>query len=538
MADIKIQDIIDKMDNFVLSAEQQRELDILLKHHSDTNNIKTMITNAYKFAVIAHEGIFRDSGEPYIVHPVGVAKTLDNIMKADYESICAGLLHDTIEDVEWVSKELLGKIFTTTIAQIVDGVTKVSAKLEGITKEEARERTINKFLRDAIKEPRSICVKLADRVDNIKTIHGISDPERRVRIAKETLLYYVPLARLLSMYEVKDYLEEKCFEIIQTDGKLHDLEKIKSEKKRLYDDNPEIMNFISQATQVDSVTKKNFFVEILKTDPKIKLVTSNTLAHVDFRFKTYAQIKEKLDRLKSTFADKDISLEDVHDLFKFKINVSSVEDCYRAKKAFESFIADRDTGLFFGQPFYVKDYIQNPAFNGYQSIHARYYIRSINLKIQIEFRTFEMKKKAMDGIASCWNYDYKDAKNDMIKYLEEKPFYEDLMDLYTVYNENIAKKSKDISLIEKEFHQGLYDRVYKKRIKVRLDDEEYQERSECTLLDFLTKKHPDYISDGSIFITNGGIISLEDILYDEIIIKRLVSKREESFERTMKRRDI
>lgn len=535
MANIKLQEIIEEINDFALNSDQQSELEILLKHHSDTNNAKSMISNAYKFALIAHKGIFRDSGEPYIVHPVGVANILDNIMKADYESICAGLLHDTIEDVEWVTKELLEKIFTPTIAQIVDGVTKVSAKNEGITKEEARKRTINKFMRNAMKEPRSICVKLADRVDNIKSIHGISDPERRIRIAKETLKYYIPLAGLLSMYEVKDYLEEKCFDIIQTDGKLHDLEELKAEKKRLYDDNQEVMDFINRATQIDNKTKTNFFVEVLKTDPKIKLVTSNTLANVDFKFKTYPQIKEKLDKLRNTFGDKGITLKDVHDLFRFKVNVSSIEDCYRAKKAFESYIPEGENTLFFGQPFYVKDYIQSPAFNGYQSIHARYYIKSIGLKIQIEFRTFEMMKRAMDGIASCWLYDYKDPKNDMINYLKEKPFYEDLQDLINTYNMSITKKNVDRSLVENQFHQGLYDRIYKKRIKIRLDDEEYQEHSECTLLEFLTKRHPEYIEDGSIFIANGGIISFDEKLCDEIIIKRIVSEKEESFERTLKR---
>ena len=534
MANIKVKDMAEKIDAFVLTPDQQKDLDILLKHHSDTNNAKSMITKAYKFAIIAHEGVFRDSGQPYVVHPIGVAKILDNVMNADYESICAGLLHDTIEDVKWVNKDLLEKLFTTTIAQIVNGVTKVSAELEGITKEEAREWTINKFFRDAMKEPRSICVKLADRVDNIKSISGISDPKRRVRIAKETLLYYVPLADLLSMYEVKDYLEDKCFEIIQTDGNLHDLEEIKKEKKRLYDDNPVVMNFINQVSQIDSETKTNFFIDVLKTDPKIKLVTSNPKANLDFRFKTYLKIKEKLDHLRNTFGDDQITLEDVHDLFRFKINVSSIEDCYRAKKAFESYIAEGDNELFFGEPFYVKDYIQKPAFNGYQAIHARYYIKSINLKIQIEFRTFEMMKKAMDGIASCWNYDYKDPKEDMLEYLKEKPFYKDLEVLCNMYYEKISKKNADRALIEKEFHQGLYDWVYKKRIKVILDGIEYQVRSECTLFDFLVMLGSEYENDGSVFITNGGIISFDDKLYDEIIIKRIAPQKEESFERKLK----
>ena len=92
----------------------------------------------------------------------------------------------------------------------------------------------------------------------------------------------------------------------------------------------------------------------------------------------YGKIKEKLDHLRNTFGDDQITLEDVHDLFRFKINLSSIEDCYRAKKAFESYIAEGDNELFFGEPFYVKDYIQKPAFNGYQAIHARYYIKSIN----------------------------------------------------------------------------------------------------------------------------------------------------------------
>lgn len=507
-----------------LSSELQEALDELLVHHSEFNRYKDMITRAFKFAVKAHKGVKRKSGEDYVMHPIRVAKIMDD-MKADYETICASLLHDTIEDVEEVTYDLISNEFGPTIADMVDDVTKFS--LKGATKEDEVIKTINKNVSSILKDPRSICIKLADRLDNMRTISGHSDSEKRIKIAQQTLDVYVPLAGMLSMYAIKEELEERSFEVIQKDNGLKDYENLKKLRKEKYEDNDMVMAFIGKVTQTDLIPR------ILKEyDPNIKLISSSASKHVDFKFKSYYQINEKMKKIDEN------NMDEIHDLIKIRINTNNVDDCYKAIKAIEHYKKDGDNEEFFGKPFYYKDYIKKPAFNGYQSIHARYYIKSIGLTVQIEYRTFLMRNKAINGIASCWNYDHTYPTSDMKEFLYKLPFYEDLLELCNTYKNESRLKKKEQTIIERELYSGFEKKIFAKRIKVKLDNEEYQVYNGCTFDELLHKKHPEYKNDYSVFERKGCFIKPSDIIEDEDIISRYVQETEESYQRSLKRRDV
>ena len=506
-----------------LTDEQQTQLQYLLKHHSDTEHAKKTITNAFKFAVKAHEGVKRKSGDDYVSHPIAVATQLCN-MHADFETICAGLLHDTVEDVDVVTTEMLSHEFTPTIADLVDGVTKVSPK--GATKEEAKISTVNKLILSIEKDPRIIIIKLVDRMHNMSTIYGHPKPSKRVELAQQTLDIFVPLARMFSMYAIKDYLEERCYEIIQNNGLSpqelaeakakedyvpSEFDKLETERKEKYECNDEVMQFIAKSAKT---SKNPFLFEMLKTDPKIKLSMSDPKVHVDFKFKIFSQISSKMKALGLE------SMEQIDDLMKFIVNLNSVDDCYRAVNAIESYQKEGESEPYFGKAFYFKDYIKKPAFNGYQSIHARYYAKEIKKNIQIEFRTFEMKSKAVDGIASCWDYDRKNPVNKMLEFLKGLPFYDDLIELCGEYNGS-KYSSKNRQQIELRLFNGLKNKIFAKRIRIRLGDEEYQEHKDCTLAELLRKHHFEYRTDGSMFQINGAYVMQHQILKDGDVIFRI-----------------
>lgn len=526
-----------------LTPDQQEALDKLLAHHSDLNHYKQMITRAFKFAVKAHEGVKRKTGEDYVMHPIRVACIMDD-QKADYETICAALLHDTIEDVKWVTYDIVVNEFGPNVAKLVDGVTKASIK--GATKEEEVIKTIIGIFFAFIDDPRSILIKFADRLDNMNSIKGHDKPEKRIAIAEQTLNIYVPLARMMSVYSIKEKLEELSFKVIQEDKGLKDLENLKKERKRLFEDDDRIMAFIGKVTQTDLIPR------ILKEyDPKFRLISSNTRKHVDFKFKTYSQIFEKMQNLQLD------DIKQIHDLIEISINTNGVEDCYRAIKAIENYKRDGEDEPFFGKPFYYKDYINKEAFNGYQAIHARYYIKSIDQVVQFEYRTFQMRNKAINGIASCWNYDHTDPVYDMKQYLYKLPFCEDLLELCNKYKNdtknNKVKKLVTQSEIDRNFYDGLF-KIINKRIGITLDNsilndidnptelekntpiiEDHQVRNGLTLGELLRKKHPEYLSDGSKFQINGADVPLHYKLKDRDVIKRVSFERKKDYQRINKK---
>ena len=392
-------------EDVVLNEELEQMLNTLLKHHSSNENIKRTITKAFKFAVKAHEGTERKSGEPYVTHPIAVATILDS-MKADYETICAALLHDTIEDVEGVDANVISREFSTTISRLVEGVTKVSSNNNDKT--EGFKLTVNKLMLSLLDDPRIFIIKLADRLHNIKTIYGHSRQSKRDEICNQTLEVFVPLAGLLSMYDIKEEKDARLTEFIYG-------------------------------------AKEIIIPGILK-EFGIKLNVDKS-KNIEFKCKSCFQINE--DLVNNGYSN----MSQINNLLKFRINLKDVPNCYAAFGAINSEFT----------PLGNEIYINNPAFNGYEAIHARNEIKlnyDYSRIFQFEYRTFDMKNRANNGIASCWNYDNDYANGEMSEFLEKLPFYPDLHDLCLKYNSHL--------LNDDQLYEELKTKIFAKRIIINI----------------------------------------------------------------------
>ena len=321
-----------------------------------------LIRQSYELALKQHDGQFRKSGDPYIQHPIEVAYMLA-CLKVSPETICAGFLHDVLEDTE-ISKEKIISQFGQDVADIVDGVTKIG-KLKYLTKERALAKTHQKILLAMAKDIRVILVKLVDRVHNMRTLE-FQPREKQVKIAQETLELYAPLAHRIGMYRVKAELEDTAFKYIDPDKY-------------------EIINN-------ELTVEKNAHIEDINN---MKTIIEEQLNHSNI--KNY-QIKGRVKNIYSIngkMLKKSLELNQIYDLMALRVIVDSIEDCYRV------------LGLIHGRwnplPGRFKDYIATPKPNLYQSLHTT--ILGEKGKIyEIQIRTYEMDRIAEYGIAAHWSY--------------------------------------------------------------------------------------------------------------------------------------
>lgn len=322
-----------------------------------------IIRKAYDIAKEKHEGQFRKSGDPYIQHPVEVAYILSTI-HAGPNTIVAGLLHDVLEDTDTTKEELTAD-FNKDVAEIVDGVTKIS-KLKYMTKEKALAHNHEKLLLAMAKDIRVVLVKLADRLHNIKTIEYHKDIEKRKRIAQETLDLYAPLAHRLGMYRMKAELEDLSFRTIDPERYYEIAKDISSRKAEREED-------------------------ITVMSAKIKeLLDKNHITHYEIkgRIKNIYSIYHKI-------ITKNKLLDDIFDLLALRVIVNSVEECYRVLGIIHS--------IWTPIPMRFKDYIAVPKPNMYQSLHTT--VVGLNGRIyEIQIRTYEMDKVAEFGVAAHWAY--------------------------------------------------------------------------------------------------------------------------------------
>ena len=490
----------------VLNEELEQMLNTLLKHHSSNENIKRTITKAFKFAVKAHEGTERKSGEPYVTHPIAVATILDS-MKADYETICAALLHDTIEDVEGVDANVISREFSTTISRLVEGVTKVSSNNNDKT--EGFKLTVNKLMLSLLDDPRIFIIKLADRLHNIKTIYGHSRQSKRDEICNQTLEVFVPLAGLLSMYDIKEELEESCFRQLHDGNDEHDnlYEDLQLEKRVRYEKDARLTEFIYGAKEI-------IIPGILK-EFGIKLNVDKS-KNIEFKCKSCFQINE--DLVNNGYSN----MSQINNLLKFRINLKDVPNCYAAFGAINSEFT----------PLGNEIYINNPAFNGYEAIHARNEIKlnyDYSRIFQFEYRTFDMKNRANNGIASCWNYDNDYANGEMSEFLEKLPFYPDLHDLCLKYNSHL--------LNDDQLYEELKTKIFAKRIIINIGENQIMQIYEnCTLNDLIKKIHPGFIDENVKYIVNGEEKSLDYKLKPKDIFEEIVSTNSSYPQRILSRR--
>ena len=355
----------------------------------DKNFNEKLFIKAIEVAETSHKDQFRASGDPYIVHPYEVCKSLIDL-KLDTETVITGLLHDVIEDTQY-SKDQLNEIFGKSIASLVDGLTKIDFLEEKkITRSEKEAENFRKLLISTAKDIRVLIIKLADRLHNIKTIHFFKDVEKRKRVSNETLLIYAPLAERLGFENWKSTLENISF-------------------KNLH---PDIYNRIND--KID-----NTFKNLEKSFKELEKITNsfiskeNIQAEIHYRKKAPYSIWKKINKRNS-------DLNSISDIAAVRIITKSTRDCYKVLG-----IIHRNFSAKIGR---TKDYISNPKPNGYRSIHTDIIFNNKVFEIQIRSRAMHMI--AENGIAAHWRYKYlnKDENDqnmyswlrDAVNYVEEK----------------------------------------------------------------------------------------------------------------------
>ena len=327
------------------------------------------VVKAYNLAAKAHDGQFRKSGEKYIIHPVCVSEILAEL-QMDTATICAGLLHDVIEDTD-VTKDDLIEEFDEDVANIVDGVTKIK-NLKYQSGELNQAENIRKMVLAMSKDLRVVIVKLADRLHNLRTLEYMAD-EKRVRISKETLDIYAPLAHRLGISKIKWELEDLCLRHLEPDAYYDLVEKVN--KKRI---------------------ERESQVQFIKDKLSEKLKENNIKFHIEGRPKNFYSIYKKMK-------DQNKSFDSIYDLIAVRIIVDTISDCYGALGVVHS--------LWKPIPGRVKDYIAMPKPNMYQSLHTTVISKETEI-FEIQIRTWDMHKTAEYGIAAHWIYKEKLKNTD------------------------------------------------------------------------------------------------------------------------------
>lgn len=340
---IRFNDVLEQ----VISYNSQADTDFLKK--------------AYVFSAKVHQGQVRLSGEPYLIHPLEVANVLAKL-RLDTPSVVTGLLHDTLEDT-YTTLEEIGKNFGDEVAQLVDGVTKIS-KITLKTSEEDQAENFRKMILAMVKDIRVILVKLADRVHNMRTLEYQLPPKQKT-IAQETLEIYSPLANRLGIEWIKNELEDLSFRYLHPDIYTDIQRKIaKKEKER--------ERYIGEVNRI--ITKKLF-------EYKIE-------AEVTGRPKQIYSVYKKMNA-------QDIDFDQVYDLTAFRVIINTIKECYESLGIVHS--------LWKPVPGKFKDYIGLPKANRYKSLHTTV-IGLYGERMEIQIRTSDMHRVAEEGIAAHWKY--------------------------------------------------------------------------------------------------------------------------------------
>ncbi len=348
-----------------------------------------VIDAAYTLAANAHGTQTRDNGEPYITHPVAVAGILAGY-RLDTASIATGLLHDVIEDTPVKLPEIQTR-FGSEIAGLVDGVTKLT-RLELQSDRTKQAENFRKLVLAISRDIRVLLVKLADRLHNMRTLHFVQDVERRLRIARETMEIYAPLAERIGMDAVKTELQTLSFAQLEPEA---------------YDTIQARLNFL-RGQGADVIEEVRAELKRVCEEGGVKVV------EVVGREKSPYSIWEKMHR-------RNVAFEQLSDIMAFRIVVPSKEACYGALGAVHSsypVIAGR-----------FKDYISTPKSNGYRSLHTGVTLREPrNQKIEIQIRTADMNDVAENGVAAHWVYKVPDKKSDG-KDLQRFRWVQDLLEI-------------------------------------------------------------------------------------------------------------
>jgi len=320
-----------------------------------------LIHRAFLFGAEAHKQQQRKSGEPYITHPLAVAAIMAK-MRFDMETITAAILHDVIEDTP-VSKAKLTELFGEEVAELVDGVTKLT-QINFETRAEAEAESMRKMLMAMVRDIRVMMIKLTDRLHNMRTLEFMR-PDKRRRIARETLDIYVPIANRLGINAVRLELEDLGF-------------------AALY---PERHRVLVEAIKKARGNRREI-VDKIESSIAERLAQESLTGSVHGREKHIYSIYQKMQR-------KHLPFSEVSDVYAFRINVDSVDMCYRVLGAMHN--------LYKPVPGKFKDYIAIPKANGYQSLHTVLF-GPFGVPVEVQIRTEQMDKVAEAGVAAHWLY--------------------------------------------------------------------------------------------------------------------------------------
>jgi GTP pyrophosphokinase len=320
-----------------------------------------LLKQAYQVARDAHEGQMRTSGEPYITHPVAVARILAD-MRLDHETLMAALLHDTIEDTP-VTKEELAELFSESIAELVEGVSKLD-KLKFRDKKEAQAENFRKMMMAMTQDIRVILIKLADRTHNMRTL-GALRPDKRRRIARETLEIYAPIANRLGIHNIKIELEDLGFQAYY----------------------PMRYRVLKEVVKAARGNRKEL-IQSIEAAVHTRLEDTKIPGTVKGREKNLYSIYNKM-------RSKELQFQEVMDIYAFRVIVDSIDTCYRVMGAMH--------GLYKPRPGRFKDYIAIPKANGYQSLHTSLF-GPHGVPVEIQIRTEDMDQMADKGVAAHWIY--------------------------------------------------------------------------------------------------------------------------------------
>ncbi|HKB78980.1 MAG TPA: bifunctional (p)ppGpp synthetase/guanosine-3',5'-bis(diphosphate) 3'-pyrophosphohydrolase [Thermoanaerobaculia bacterium] len=340
---IRFEDILDRVESYKPDFDEE------------------LLQRAYIFSAREHRGQVRSSGEPYLVHPLNVAYILADL-HLDETSIAVGLLHDVLEDT-LTTKEKLHEMFGDDVAELVDGVTKIS-RYAYVSKEEQQAETFRKMLLAMVSDLRVVLVKLADRLHNMRTLQYLPE-ERRIAIATETMEIYAPIANRLGMGRLKNELEDLAFHYMHP---------------REFDD---LQNSVNEKLSVSGD-----LVDRIKTTLQSKLTESEIPGDVYGRVKSMYSIWTKLRR-------QEIDIGQLYDYIGFRIITPAVKDCYAALGIIHQ--------MWRPVPGRIKDYIAMPKPNFYQSLHTTV-VAEKGQPFEVQIRTREMDLIAEQGIAAHWKY--------------------------------------------------------------------------------------------------------------------------------------
>lgn len=420
-----------------------------------------IIQKAYQYASVAHAGKYRESGEPYVMHPVNVAYILATY-HADRDTICAGLLHDVIEDTS-ITKEEIEREFNRDVAILVDGVTKMR-RMNFSTKEEQNLANTRKIMIGCITDVRIILIKLADRLHNMRTLGYKKKKNKIEENARETLTLYAKLANYVGANRIKEELEDLSLQYLEPSKYFE----IRDMKQEVEEDSRDCL-------------------ELMKNNIENMLLERDVESFIKIRTKNIYGIYESLEQGEK--------LPNIHDLLSLKIMVDDIEKCYLSLGLIHSKYRHMN-GSF-------KDYIGNPKTNMYRSLHTTVFGEE-NRLVQNQIRTFEMDAIASFGLMNYWNTDYENAKEKMQEDLKNNArFFHSLVEL----NQKIDDNSQFLKQVEKQI---LSDRIYVYTRKGDMRDLPVG----ATASDFAHSMNLDMTGNPMQAIVNGEVVPNDYLLRD------------------------